>query len=57
MGKVSRRHASIAHPHCSERPAINVPSPDTDLVESGLLDSPQLVQLLLHVMATTALAA
>lgn len=28
---------------------IEVPSPDTDLVESGLLDSLQLVQLLLQV--------
>jgi acyl carrier protein len=28
---------------------IDVPSPDTDLIESGLLDSLQLVQLLLHV--------
>jgi acyl carrier protein len=28
---------------------IEVPSPDTDLIESGLLDSLQLVQLLLHI--------
>lgn len=28
---------------------IEVPSPDTDLFDSGLLDSLQLVQLLLHV--------
>lgn len=28
---------------------IQVPSPDTDLFDSGLLDSLQLVQLLLHV--------
>lgn len=28
---------------------IEVPSPDTDLVESGLLDSMQLVQLLLRI--------
>jgi acyl carrier protein len=28
---------------------IEVPSPDTDLIDSGLLDSLQLVQLLLHI--------
>ena len=28
---------------------IEVPSPETDLIESGLLDSLQLVQLLLHI--------
>lgn len=28
---------------------IEVPAPDTDLIDSGLLDSLQLVQLLLHV--------
>jgi acyl carrier protein len=28
---------------------IDVPSPDTDLIESGLLDSLQLVQLLLQI--------
>ena len=28
---------------------IDVPSPDTDLIDSGLLDSLQLVQLLLHI--------
>jgi acyl carrier protein len=33
----------------SEKLAIDVPSPDTDLIESALLDSRQRVQLLLHV--------
>jgi len=28
---------------------IEVPAPDTDLIDTGLLDSLQLVQLLLHV--------
>ena len=32
-----------------ERLFIDVPSPDTDLIDSGLLDSLQIVQLLLHV--------
>ena len=31
-----------------ERFSIEVPSPDTDLLESGILDSLQLVELLLH---------
>jgi len=33
----------------SEQLHIEVPGPDTDLIESGLLDSLQLVQLLLHI--------
>jgi acyl carrier protein len=32
-----------------DRLFIDVPAPDTDLIDSGLLDSLQLVQLLLHV--------
>jgi acyl carrier protein len=32
-----------------EKLFIDVPSADTDLIDSGLLDSLQLVQLLLHV--------
>ena len=28
---------------------VKVPSPDTDLLESGLLDSMQIVELLLHI--------
>jgi len=28
---------------------IKVPAPDTDLIESGLLDSMQIVELLLHI--------
>jgi acyl carrier protein len=32
----------------SERLLIQVPSPDTDLLASGLLDSVNLVELLLH---------
>jgi len=32
-----------------ERLHIEVPSPDTDLIESGLLDSMQLVELLLGI--------
>jgi methoxymalonate biosynthesis acyl carrier protein len=32
-----------------EKLFIEVPSPDTDLIESGLLDSLQLVQLLLQI--------
>jgi methoxymalonate biosynthesis acyl carrier protein len=33
----------------SRRLHIEVPSPDTDLIESGLLDSLQLVELLLNI--------
>jgi acyl carrier protein len=33
----------------SEKLFIDVPSPETDLIETGLLDSLQLVQLLLHI--------
>ena len=36
----------------SEKLNIEVPSPDTDLIESGLLDSLRLVELLLHIEAT-----
>ena len=33
----------------AERLYIDVPSPETDLIEAGLLDSLQLVELLLHI--------
>lgn len=36
----------------SDRLAIEVPSPDTDLIESGLLDSLRLVELLVEIEAT-----
>ena len=36
----------------SEKLNIEVPSPDTDLIESGLLDSLRLVELLLQIEAS-----
>jgi acyl carrier protein len=33
----------------AEKLHIEVPSPDTDLIETGLLDSLRLVELLLHI--------
>jgi len=36
----------------SEKLNIEVPSPDTDLIDSGLLDSLRLVELLLHIEAS-----
>lgn len=45
-------HASIVRDLSAlfrEELHIEVPTPDTDLFDSGLLDSLQLVQLLLHV--------
>jgi acyl carrier protein len=36
----------------SEKLNIEVPSPDTDLIDSGLLDSLRLVELLLHLEAS-----
>jgi acyl carrier protein len=33
----------------AEKLHIDVPSPDTDLIETGLLDSLRLVELLLHI--------
>lgn len=35
----------------AEKLHIDVPSPDTDLIETGLLDSLRLVELLLHIEA------
>ena len=35
----------------SDKLAIEVPSPDTDLIENGLLDSLRLVELLLEIEA------
>ena len=42
----------IIHELFSEKLNIEVPSPDTDLIESGLLDSLRLVELLLEIEAS-----
>jgi acyl carrier protein len=42
----------IVHELFSEKLHIEVPSPDTDLIDSGLLDSLRLVELLLHIEAS-----
>jgi acyl carrier protein len=42
----------IIHELFSEKLNIELPSPDTDLIDSGLLDSLRLVELLLHIEAS-----
>lgn len=49
MGSMSELLIPDLHALFGEKLGIEVPSPDTDLIESGLLDSLRLVELLLHI--------
>jgi len=52
MGSMSESLVPDLQALFSEKLSIDVPSADADLIESGLLDSLRLVELLLHIEGT-----